>query len=178
MAIFTADGDKPEDFEYKNDNRERFNALYKLYKDKKNATARQTEAEREENLKIKLGIIEELKALLQKEEALDKTFQEFRDLQERWRNTGMVPQGQLNGLLETYHHHVENFYNYIKINKELRDLDLKRNLDAKNALCEELKNWLKTTISPELSNITTTAFPLERNRSYSQRTKRTALGTL
>ena len=63
LAIFTADGDKPEDFEYKNDNRERFNALYKLYKDKKNATARQTEAEREENLKIKLGIIEELKAL-------------------------------------------------------------------------------------------------------------------
>ena len=51
LAIFTADGDKPEDFEYKNDNRERFNALYKLYKDKKNATARQTEAEREENLK-------------------------------------------------------------------------------------------------------------------------------
>ena len=143
LAIFTADGDKPEDFEYKNDNRERFNALYKLYKDKKNATARQTEAEREENLKIKLGIIEELKALVQKEEALDKTFQEFRDLQERWRNTGMVPQGQLNGLLETYHHHVENFYNYIKINKELRDLDLKRNLDAKNALCEEAEKLVE-----------------------------------
>lgn len=62
LAIFTADGDKPEDFEYKNDNRERFNALYKLYKDKKNATARQTEAEREENLKIKLGIIEEIES--------------------------------------------------------------------------------------------------------------------
>lgn len=78
-----------------------------------------------------------------KEEALDKTFQEFRDLQERWRNTGMVPQGQLNGLLETYHHHVENFYNYIKINKELRDLDLKRNLDAKNALCEEAEKLVE-----------------------------------
>lgn len=80
---------------------------------------------------------------MQKEEALDKTFQEFRDLQERWRNTGMVPQGQLNGLLETYHHHVENFYNYIKINKELRDLDLKRNLDAKNALCEEAEKLVE-----------------------------------
>ncbi len=143
LAIFTSDGDKPEDFEYKNDSRDRFNALYKLYKDKKTAIARQTEAEREENLKIKLGIIEELKALVQKEEALDKTFQEFRDLQERWRNTGLVPQGQLNGLLETYHHHVENFYNYIKINKELRDLDLKRNLDAKIALCEEAEKLLE-----------------------------------
>ena len=68
---------------------------------------------------------------------MDKTFQEFRELQERWRNTGPVPQAQLNGLLETYHHHVENFYNYIKINKELRDLDLKHNLEEKTALCEE-----------------------------------------
>jgi len=137
LSAFTADGDSPEDFEYKNDNRERFHTLCKLYRDKKNSATRQQEAEREENLKIKLDLIEELKALVQKEESLGKTFQEFRDLQERWRNTGPVPQGQLNGLLETYHHHVENFYNYIKINKELRDLDLKRNLDAKTALCEE-----------------------------------------
>lgn len=137
LAAFTADGDPAEDFEYKNDSRERFNAVYRLYKDKKNTANRQTEAEREENLKIKLGIIEELKALVQKEEATGKTFQEFRELQERWRNTGMVPQAQLNGLLETYHHHVENFYNYIKIDKELRDLDLKRNFDAKTNLCEE-----------------------------------------
>ncbi len=143
LAAFTADGDLPENFQYKNDNKERFNAVCKLYKDKRAANNRQIEAEREENLKIKLGIIEELKALVQKEESLDKTFQEFRDIQERWRNTGLVPQAQLNGLLETYHHHVENFYNYIKINKELRDLDLKRNLDAKLALCEEAEKLIE-----------------------------------
>lgn len=143
LAVFTSDGDLPENFEYKNDNKERFNAIYKQYKDKKSAANRQAEAEREENLKIKLGIIEELKALVQKEETLDKTYQEFRDLQERWRNTGMVPQAQANGLLETYHHHVENFFNYVKINKELRDLDLKRNLDAKLALCEEAEKLLE-----------------------------------
>lgn len=143
LAAFTADGDLPENFEYKNDSKERFNAVYKLYKDKRSSMNRQTEAEREENLQIKLGIIEELKALVQKEESLDKTFQEFRDLQERWRNTGLVPQAQLNGLLETYHHHVENFYNYIKINKELRDLDLKRNLDAKLLLCEEAEKLVE-----------------------------------
>lgn len=145
LAIFTADGDKPEDFEYKNDNRERFNALYKLYKDKKNATARQTEAEREENLKIKLGIIEELKALVQKEEALDKTFQEFRDFTG---NAGGISwkailNGQLNGLLETYHHHVKIFITMTRSIKELRDLDLKRNLDAKNALCEEAEKLVE-----------------------------------
>lgn len=143
LAAFTADGDLPENFEYKNDSKERFNAVYKLYKDKRSSMNRQTEAEREENLQIKLGIIEELKALVQKEESLDKTFQEFRDLQDRWRSTGLVPQAQLNGLLETYHHHVENFYNYIKINKELRDLDLKRNLDAKLLLCEEAEKLVE-----------------------------------
>lgn len=143
LAAFTADGDLPENFEYKNDSKERFNAVYKLYKDRRSSMNRQTEAEREENLQIKLGIIEELKALVQKEESLDKTFQEFRDLQDRWRNTGLVPQAQLNGLLETYHHHVENFYNYIKINKELRDLDLKRNLDAKLLLCEEAEKLVE-----------------------------------
>lgn len=138
LAAFTANGDaNPEEFEYKNDVKERFYNIYKLYKEKKNAMGKKMEAEREQNLKVKLQIIEELKELVQKEEALNKTFQEFRDLQERWRNTGMVPQQQLNGLLETYHLHVENFYSYIKINKELRDLDLKRNLDAKLQLCEE-----------------------------------------
>lgn len=143
LAAFIADGDSPEGFDYKNDVKERFNAIYKLYKDKRNSASRKTEAEREENLKIKTGIIEELKGLIQKEESLDKTFQEFRDLQERWRNTGMVPQSQLNGLLETYHLHVENFYNYIKINKELRDLDLKRNLDSKLQLCEEAEKLVE-----------------------------------
>lgn len=143
LAIFTADGDLPENFEYKNDSKEQFSSLYKQYKDKKNTASRQIEAEREENLKIKLEIIEELKALVQKEETLNKTYQEFRDLQERWRATGLVPQAQANALLETYHHHVENFFNYVKINKELRDLDLKRNLDDKLALCTEAEKLLE-----------------------------------
>lgn len=137
LAAFTADGESAEGFEYKTDVRSRFNSVIRQYKEKRSEAGKKAEAEREENLKIKLGIIEELKALVQKEESLDKTFQEFRELQERWRNTGMVPQGQLNNLLETYHLHVENFYNYIKINKELRDLDLKRNLEDKLRLCEE-----------------------------------------
>ena len=143
LTEFTADGHLPEDFKYTDDSKERFNALFKQYREKKNAVNRQIEAEREENLKIKLEIIEELKVLVQKEETLNKTYQEFKDLQERWRNTGLVPQAQANGLLETYHLHVENFFNYVKINKELRDLDLKRNLDTKLNLCEEAERLLE-----------------------------------
>lgn len=137
LAVFTADGDSADGFVYGDGVRERFHTLCKAYREKRVAESRQAEAEREENLKIKLGIIEELKALVQKEEIKGGTFREFRALQEKWRATGMVPQGEANGLWETYHLHVENFYNYVKIDKELRDLDWKRNLDDKTVLCEE-----------------------------------------
>ena len=137
LSAFKEAGNAPEEFQYDNDAKERFYSLYKKYKEKRSNANKKLEAEREENLKVKLQLIEELKDLIQKEEALDKTFQEFRNLQEKWRNAGMVPQQRVNDLLETYHLHVENFYNYIKINKELRDMDLKRNQNAKELLCEE-----------------------------------------
>lgn len=129
--------EKSEPLEYKPEVRKAFDTLYREYKDKKARYLKAQEAKREENLAKKLEVIEELKQLILKEETLQKTFQEFRDIQEKWRQIGPVPQSRLNGLLETYHLHVENFYNYVKINKELRDLDLKRNLEDKLALCEE-----------------------------------------
>jgi len=137
LAKFTQDGEPAEAFDYQNNSKERFYNVYRIYREKKAEYHRKQENEKEQNLKEKLQIIEELKELIQHEESLNKTYQDFRNLQERWRNTGMVPQAQANNLLETYHHHVENFFNYVKINKELRDLDLKKNLDAKNALIEQ-----------------------------------------
>lgn len=145
LADYTADGNPAEDFVFSGPPKEQFYSLYKAFREKRIAAAKQTEAEREKNLQIKLQLIEELKELVQKEETMTKTFQEFKDIQERWRSTGLVPQAQLNDLLENYHHHVENFYNYIKINKELRDLDLKRNLDAKTQLCEEAEKLTEDT---------------------------------
>lgn len=100
------------------------------------------EEEKEENLKLKYQIIEDIKALINNDESINKTFQEFRELQNNWRDIGLVPQSKLKDLWETYHHHVENFYDYIKINKELRDLDLKKNLEAKINLCEKAEELL------------------------------------
>lgn len=94
------------------------------------------ERNKEDNLKIKLQIIEELKELVNGNETVNSTFNTFRELQQRWRDTGIVPQANVKDLWETYNLHVENFYNYIKINKELRDLDLKRNYEIKLQLCE------------------------------------------
>jgi uncharacterized protein YlxW (UPF0749 family) len=100
------------------------------------------EEDKEANLKTKLEIIEELKALVGGNETMGQTFNTFRELQQRWREVGPVPLGNVKDLWETYNHHVENFYSYIKINKELRDLDLRRNYEAKLALCEEAEALL------------------------------------
>ena len=94
------------------------------------------------NLKEKYHIIDEIKELVNRDESINKTFQEFRDLQKRWHDVGVVPQQSLKDLWETYHYHVEKFYDYIKINKELRDLDLKKNLEAKIGLCEKAEALL------------------------------------
>ncbi len=94
------------------------------------------EKNKEENLQKKLRIIEELKELVSGSEMAEGAFATFRELQQRWREIGLVPQANVKELWENYNHHVENFYNYIKINKELRDLDLRRNYEEKLALCE------------------------------------------
>lgn len=137
LAEFMKDGSPAEAFDYQDTSKERFYSIYRIYREKKSDYYKKLEEEKEQNLKEKLQIIEELKELIQHEESLNKTYQDFRNLQDRWRGIGMVPQAQASNLLETYHHHVENFYNYVKINKELRDLDLKKNLDAKNSLIEQ-----------------------------------------
>lgn len=111
--------------------------LIREYRTRRDAFLANLEQEKEENLKVKLGIIEELKALVNSDETLNHTFTRFRELQQRWKETGPVPQQQVKDLWETYNLHVENFYNFIKINKELRDLDLKKNYEQKVALCEQ-----------------------------------------
>ncbi|MDR2894303.1 MAG: DUF349 domain-containing protein [Alistipes sp.] len=117
----------------------RLKELIGEYRRKRDEFLATVDAQREENLKAKLAIIEELKTLIGAGETMGQTFNAFRELQQRWREAGPVPQTAVKDLWETYNHHVENFYSYIKINKELRDLDLKKNYEAKVALCEEVE---------------------------------------
>jgi hypothetical protein len=111
--------------------------LLEKYKDKKTDYNKIQEAEKYENLKKKYDIIDKIKELINREESINKTFHDFRTLQNEWHTTGVVPQTSLKDLWENYHHYVEIFYDYIKINKELKDLDLKKNLEAKVLLCEK-----------------------------------------
>ncbi|WP_163707666.1 DUF349 domain-containing protein [Mangrovibacterium lignilyticum] len=142
-AAFLADGGKEEDYEpgnapYEDDLKNLLNDYRQLKRDR----MKSMEDEKDDNLSIKYQIIEDIKSLVNRKESINKTFQEFRDLQQKWRDTGLVPQANLKDLWETYHHHVENFYDYIKINKELRDLDLKKNLQSKISLCEKAEELL------------------------------------
>lgn len=135
---FVEAGGKLEEFVPTPDDAEqRLKELFAEYRTKRNEFIAKLEGEKENNYKIKLQIIEELKELIDSNETLNQTFNTFRDLQQRWKETGPVPQAYVKDLWETYNLHVENFYNFIKINKELRDLDLKKNYETKLQLCEE-----------------------------------------
>ncbi|MFI3285296.1 MAG: DUF349 domain-containing protein [Rikenellaceae bacterium] len=135
---FVEAGGKEEEFEAPADAAEtRLKELFKIYRKERDEYIASLESEKEENLKKKLEVIEELKELINSDETINHTFTRFRELQQRWKDIGLVPLQNVKDLWETYNLHTENFYNFIKINKELRDLDLKKNLVTKTELCEE-----------------------------------------
>ena len=135
---FIEQGGSEEEFTPAVDNDEvRFKELFAVYRNERDRHIAELEASKEENLKLKLQIIEELKVLINSDEDTSTTFTRFRELQSKWKEIGLVPQQSVKDLWETYNLHVENFYNYIKINRELRDLDLKKNYEAKLSLCEQ-----------------------------------------
>ena len=125
---FVEAGGDPEAFTpTPNPYEQRFKELFAQYRSERDKHIATLEANKEENLKIKLQIIEEIKELINSDETMNTTFTRFRELQAKWKDVGLVPQQNVKDLWETYNLHVENFYNFIKINKELRDLDLKKN---------------------------------------------------
>ncbi|MBN2611946.1 MAG: DUF349 domain-containing protein [Bacteroidales bacterium] len=140
---FYEEGGAPEDFKAEEDPVEKTLKEYLTrFREYKAEYTKQQEVEKQKNLEEKYKIIEEIKDLVNRKESINKTFHEFRELQRRWRETGPVPQSNLKDLWETYHHHVETFYDYIKINQELRDLDLKKNFESKITLCEKADELL------------------------------------
>ncbi len=136
-AFIEAGGDEEAFTPTADEHEQRFKELFAIYREARDKHIAMLEADKEQNLKVKLQIIDELKELINSEENMNTTFARFRELQQRWKETGLVPQQNVKDLWETYNLYVENFYNFIKINKELRDLDLKKNYEAKLSLCEQ-----------------------------------------
>ena len=114
-----------------------FKSLYNTYKKERAEYNRQLDAEREGNLVKKQAIIEDLKALVEEQGDMKDAFPKFREIQNRWRETGPVPQQNFRDVNDTYQLYVEKFYDLVQINRELRDLDFRKNLEAKTEFCEQ-----------------------------------------
>lgn len=115
------------------------------YKKKKAEFATSQDKKKEDNLQKKLDIIEKIKGLANSEESLNKTFNEFKDLQQEWLEIGNVPASEATNLWKNYQLQIERFYDLVRINKELRDLDFKKNLEQKLELCEKAEELLLET---------------------------------
>ena len=115
---------------------EAFKAEMGIIKERRQQLFREQEAEKEENLKKKLAIIEKIKSMVTSPEEASKTYQEFKALQQEWRDIKAVPAEKANELWRNYQLYVEQFYDLLKLNSEARELDFKKNLEAKTRLCE------------------------------------------
>lgn len=140
---FISGGGEEKDFKHVEDPLEqRFKSALNIYKRNKAKYAEELEKEKHKNLELKHAILEELKELINSEETLKKTYDDFRKLQDRWKEIGMVPSSELSNLWQSYHFFVEQFFDKIRINKELRDLDMKKNMEQKIQLCEKAEELL------------------------------------
>ena len=140
---FVEQGGELEDFKVEDDPFEaEIKEQLRKYRELKGDYNKVQEEHKHKNLEDKYKLIEDIKDLVKNKESINRTFQEFRELQKKWRSIGPVPQANVKDLWENYHHHVEAFYDYIRINQELRDLDLKKNLESKMHLCEKAEELI------------------------------------
>ncbi|MEH6764574.1 MAG: DUF349 domain-containing protein [Aequorivita antarctica] len=128
---FLAEGGNIIDFHYTTALKKEFNSLYFDYKEKRNSHYRNLKKDLQANIDKRWELIEELKSLLSAEENINTTYKHFKDIQEKWHVAGAIPRDKYNTVWNTYHHHVENFYDFLHLNREFRDLDFKHNLDSK-----------------------------------------------
>jgi hypothetical protein len=137
MKEYLDNGGNPEEYRVMPDaDEEAFKAEMSIIKEKRQKAFIEQEAEKQENLKKKLDIIEKIKAMITSPEEANKTYQEFKALQQQWKETKAVPAEKANELWRTYQLYTEQFYDLLKLNSEAREYDFKKNLEAKTKLCE------------------------------------------
>ncbi|WP_081212446.1 DUF349 domain-containing protein [Salegentibacter sediminis] len=140
---FLADGGNIIDFHYSTPLKKRFNSLIFDYKEKRNKYYQQLKQDLNKNLNTRMEIIEELKGLIDVEENINTTYKHFKELQDRWKVAGPIPRDQYNNVWNTYHHHVENFYDFLHLNREFRDMDFKHNLEQKLKVIDRAEELLQ-----------------------------------
>lgn len=140
---FVAEGGNKEDYQPQEDAvADTFRKLYKEYHDRRQRRAEELDAIKQRNLEQKRQILDELKAVIDGEDTLKKAYDDFNALQERWKQVGDVPRDAANDLWQNYHFLLEQFFSKVKINKELKMLDMKKNLEQKILICEKTEELM------------------------------------
>ncbi|MCD2258705.1 DUF349 domain-containing protein [Psychroserpens luteolus] len=140
---FINEGGNEIDFYYSSPVKKRFNNAFKTYRNSLSAYYKERENNLKANLERRLAIIEEIKGLVNAEENINTTYKHFKDLQEQWRNAGPIPRDRYNNAWNSYHHHVEIFYDVLHLNRDLRDMDFKHNLEQKTKIIERAEELAK-----------------------------------
>ncbi|OAE92216.1 DUF349 domain-containing protein [Flavobacterium psychrophilum] len=120
-----------EEFDYNFPLKSKFDSLYSEFRSKKNTYFKSLESDLKANLQTRLALIEELKSLINPGENIKDNLKQFNDLRERWKTAGAIPKDKYNHVWNNFHFHVENFYDYLHLDREARDIDFKHNLEAK-----------------------------------------------
>ena len=137
---FIEQGGDEKDFSAPEDTKENYlKELLSSYKEKKAAYLAEEEKVKAENYAVKLQLIEQLKMLCESQDDFNKLYNEFKDIQQKWKEIKLVPEEHANELWKEYQTYSEAFYDLIKINNQFRDYDFKKNLELKTALCEAVE---------------------------------------
>jgi len=132
--------DTTEDFHYHLPLKVKFDQLYNQYRDRKNSHFKSLQTNLQTNLENRLAIVEELKNLINPQENIKDTLKHFNELRERWKNAGPIPKDKYNHVWNNYHFHVENFYDYLHLDREARDIDFKHNLEQKQKIITHVES--------------------------------------
>ncbi len=149
-ATYLEEGGNIIDFEFDQPQRKTLGILYGGYRDRLRAHYTQLEAELNNNLAVKMAIIEEVKTLPMAEGSAKDKYETFKGLRERWNQTGLVPKSEARTVWANFNHHVDNFFNFLRLAYDLIEKDYQNNYDEKVALCQALEDKIQDGASPAL----------------------------
>ncbi len=175
-AFLTAGGEEKDFVAPEDETESKIKELLNVYKEKRAAILAEEERVKAANYALKLQLIDQLKALIESQEDFNKLYNDFKDIQQRWKEVKAVPQEHVSELWKNYQTYSEMFYDIIKINNQFRDYDFKKNLEMKNGSLRnrrETANGTGCHIRFPSASETTPA--MARNRSGSERTARRSL---
>ena len=141
---FLAENQDPnEEFKYHFPLKSKFDQYYSQFRDSKNSHFKSLQSNLKTNLENRLAIVEALKELINPQASIKDTLKHFNDLRERWKNAGPIPKDKYNHVWNNYHFHVENFYDYLHLDREARDLDFKHNLELKQKIVARVEELVQ-----------------------------------